>query len=213
MGMDINGKVGLQNLTNGTSAQPSLGKPFGEALGSQLLPKYYHYAKQGNCFWAQTASTGVDHGASLDTAAPFALYNAAGTGKDLVILRVTMGYVSGTLGAGFVAHCLSSNLVAAATTGTAITARNALVGGSTAAVGAALTTATLQATPANVGTAFNLTPILATSAVSPWLAENDVDGAIIVQPGATYSLQAIAGAAGTSPLVVFSCLWMEVPAS
>jgi hypothetical protein len=76
--------------------------------------------------------------------------------------------------------------------------------------GKPLTTVTVP----TAGTPFrpfaNLPPMLATSVLTPWRFEDIVDGGIIIPPGCGVSLQGTAGA-GTSPLVIFGCMWEEVP--
>lgn len=205
--MKIEGIGGLQTIGAGSQAQPGLDKN-GALLVSGLHARYYRMVKEGNVYLAQTAVTGVAPGTAVGTTAAFALYNPAASGKDLVVLKLGMGYVSGTLGAGEVSLCVSTNTVAAATTGTAIPARNAYVGAAANNVGSALTTATLPATPTPVGVFCSLTALLASTAVQPYTVENYLDGLTIVQPGATISLQATA-AAGSTPLVVYSVVWYE----
>lgn len=165
---------------------------------------------RGRCFLGMTAVTGVAPGTSVSTTAAFALFNPAGSGVYLSVLRATMGYVSGTLGAGVVSWNANVNAAAAATTGTAITAINCLLGGGYSASGKPLTTATLPAAPTVLRPFVSLGASLATTAVQPWQVAEDVEGEIIVAPGCTISLHATA-AAGTSPLVVFGMMWEEIP--
>lgn len=205
----ISGLVGEQS--NGDGNQPAIraGRQ-GEAIVSQLHGRYYEQALRGRLFYAQTALTGVAPGTALGTTGAFSLYNPVASGKNLVILEGAMGYVSGTLGAGVVNWAANTNPSAAATTGTAITAVNALLGGA-ASVAAPRTTSTLPVTPTAVRVFGSLQASLASTAVAPWQIRDVVDGAIIVTPGCTITLHATA-AAGSSPLVVFSVLWEEVPA-
>ena len=97
----------------------------------------------------------------------------------------------------------------AAVTGTTITAVQGN-GGNNAGKGKPLTTATVLAGVLARPFA-NLPPMLATTVTfSPWRLDDDVDGALIVQPGGAVSLQATAGG-GSSPLVIFGCTWEETP--
>lgn len=198
------GAVGAQSPAEGATVQPRVDRL--GALVTNPIGSFAECARRGQIYHGMTAVTGVAPGTSIGTTAAFALYNAAGTGKDLVILRATMGYVSGTLGIGrmdWVSHARG------AATGTAIPAQPAIVGGS-AAVGAPLTTATVITGGVPFRTFANLPPMLATSVLTPWNFVDDVDGAIVVPPGYAVSLQGTAGA-GTSPLVVFGITWAEVP--
>lgn len=175
----------------------------------QVHGKYQDAVLRGRCFVGGTAASGVAPGTSIGTTGAFSLYNPVGSGYNLVVLRASMGYVSGTLGAGVVHYLASTNLAAAATTGTAITAVNCLLGGESA-VGRPLTTSTLPVAPTILRPFCSLQASLATTAVAPWQVFDDVDGEFIVRPGATLTLHATA-AAGTSPLVVYGMTWEEVP--
>lgn len=202
------GLVGQQASQNGQTTPIRLTRQ-GAATLSQLNGRHYEQAKQGNLFYAATAVTGVAPGTAIGTTAAFALYNPASSGVDLVVLRASMEYLSGTLGIGVVDWVANISPSAAAVTGTAITPVNAYLGGR-ASVAAPKTTATLPATPTLLRHFGNLPPMLATSVLTPWLLVDDVNGAIIVSPGCSVSLEATA-AAGTSPLVLFDALWEEIP--
>lgn len=164
-------------------------------------------AFEGRLFHAATAKTGVAPGTDIGTTAAFALHNPTGSGKLLIIRKASLGYVSGTLGAGAVYHCVNSNPAAAAPTGTAIVEIPGLLNVN-APVGIALTTATLAAAPAIVRPFCNLTALLASTAVGVYQATEDLEGAIVLPEGCTYSLQAVA-AAGSTPLVVYGVTWEE----
>lgn len=164
-------------------------------------------AKAGRLYMGQTAVTGVAPGTAIGTTAAFALYNPLSSGKNLIVHKASLAYVSGTLGIGqvdWVGHLTSSQ---AAFTGTAIPVVNGKVG-APAGVGKPFTTATVPASGTPFRPAFNLPPILATSVVVPWIILDEVAGAIVIEPGIGVSLQATAGA-GTSPLVIYGCVWEE----
>lgn len=204
----ISGVVGEQSNGDGNNVTIRAGRQ-GDAIVSHLHGRYYEQALRGRLFYAQTALTGVAPGTALGTTGAFSLYNPIASGRNLVILEGAMGYVSGTLGAGVVNWAANTNPAAAATTGTAITPVNALLGGA-ASVAAPKTTSTLPTTPTAVRVMGNLQASLASTAVAPWQLRDDVGGSIIVTPGCTITLHATA-AAGSSPLVVFSVLWEELP--
>lgn len=170
--------------------------------------RYYDAARDGRLFHAQTAAAGVAPGTAIGTTAPFALHNPLGSGVYVAINIVSMGYVSGTLGAGTIHHCVNLDPQAAAPTGTTIVERPGLVTGA-GSQAIALTTATLAAAPTPWRQFISLAPELATSVLAPYIAYEDVGGAIILPPGCTYSPQGTLGA-GTSPLVVFGVTWEEI---
>ena len=210
MGLTFWGEVGPQTLSDGVSAPLRLGRS-GEAMQSPLHSHFYELAQRGNLFYGSTAASGVAPGTSVGTTAPFALYNPAGSGKNLVVVKASLGYISGTLGAGTVFWCANNNVVAAPPSGTAIAAVPGKIDSQIAPIGQPLTTATLPASPKIVTPAFNLTALLATTAVQPYTVQDFPDGSLIVGPGSILSLQAVA-AAGITPLVAFGIAWVEWPA-
>ena len=168
---------------------------------------YYDSVRRGGVFVGGTAVTGVAPGTAIGTTAAFSLYNPLGSGINLVVLRATMGYVSGTLGAGVITYLANNNPAAAATTGTAITAVNCLMGGAVSAA-RPFTTATLPVAPTVMRPFVSLQASLASTATAPWQVAEDVRGEFIVTPGCTISLHGTT-AAGSSPLVVFGMTWEE----
>ncbi len=206
--MQIELLTGPQVLKPGTKSPPSMDE-FGSLVTALVSGKFREAVLRGKVFTGGTAATGVAPGTAIGTTAAFALANPAGSGSRLVVLRAVMGYVSGTLGAGVVHFVGSLNPVAAAVTGTAITAVNALLGSGKAAAGKAFTTATLPATPTVLRPFCSLLPMLATSVTQPWQVVDEVDGEFVLEPGAALSLESTAGA-GTSPLVVFGMTWEEI---
>lgn len=168
---------------------------------------YYDAAIDGRLFHAATAATGVAPGTAIGTTGAFTLYNPQGSGVYAAIMIASMGYVSGTLGAGSVWHLVNSDTQQTAPTGTAITEIAGAAGGAGPAC-IALTTATIVA-PSIVRPMCSLQASLASTAVAPWQAIDRVDGSIVLRPGQAYTLHATA-AAGTSPLVVFGVTWEEI---
>src|SRR3990167_8084011 len=202
--------IGEQTLGSSATGEGSIA-PTGEQVVSQVHCALYEQNRRGNIYMGATAVSGVAPGTAIGTTAAFALYNPLNSGLDLVVLRASMSYLSGTLGIGFVNWIMHTAAVqaGAAVTGTAITVVRAN-GANGVGVGKPLTTATVVA---GVLTRLfgNLPPMLGTSVLTPWRLDDDVDGALVVPPGAAVSLQATA-AAGTSPLVIYGCTWEEVPA-
>ncbi len=207
--MQLTGRVGPGNYGDGADADVRLGNQ-GE-LVSALHGAFYEAALRGNLYHASTAVTGVAPGTAIGTTAAFSLYNPASSGVNLVVLMATMGYVSGTLGAGVVNYVANTSPVATATSGTAITPVNAILGRGVGALGKPFTTATIPS-PTVLGVFCSTGPLVATTAVQPWQIVDYVNGRIIVSPGCTLSLHSTAGA-GTTPLVVFGIVWEETPVS
>lgn len=203
----------LPTLGDGAVAMPTLGK-WGQVLTTNLLPRYGEAMLRGTIFTGCTASSGVAHGTTIGTTAPFTLANPLGSGKTLIVLRCSVAYISGTLGTGTTYYVANTNPSASAVTGTAITVTKTYLSNANATaqgnVGLAFTTATVPATPTLLRPAISLTPILATSVVAPYLLLNDdLNGEFGIAPGCALSLESVA-AGGTSPLLTIGMTWMEL---
>lgn len=210
MAVEIMGQVGVQRLTDGNLARPSLARD-GSLVMAPASGRFREAVLRGRTFSGSVGAAGAAPGTALGTAAAFCLHNPAGSGVRLVVLRASLGYVSGTLGAGVMYYCASTNTVAAVPTGTAVTEVNALLGNLTAGAGICLAAATLPATPTVLRPFCSLGASLASTAVQPWAIMEDVDGEYVVDQGGILSFEAVA-AAGTSPLVAIGVTWEEVPA-
>jgi hypothetical protein len=206
--VDFEGKVGPQALSDGSRSLVRL-MSTGELAASQVHARYWEAVRRGTIYSACTGAAGVAPGTALSTTPPLTLYNPKTSGKHLAVLMALMGYISGTLGAGTVVFAVNTDPAAAAPTGgTALTPINALLGGA-AGVAQVFQGATLPATP-TIYRPFAVLGAFAGGAETPKVVAQDVAGSIIVTPGCALSLQAIADA-GTSPLVLLSLVWEEVP--
>src|SRR3989304_1010987 len=165
-------RVGEQTLRAGQTGEGSIA-PTGEEVVSQVHAGLYEQNRRGNIYMGATAVSGVAPGTAIGTTAGFALFNPLNSGFDLVVIKASMLYLSGTLGIPMVNIIYYIAAVQARLFGTQ-------------------------------------PPLLATSVLTPWRLDDDVNGALIVPPGAAVSLQATA-AAGTSPLVIYGCTWGEGP--
>jgi hypothetical protein len=211
----------LQLATGYVKAAPGArtlarGDHSGALVTQDAHARYQEAVLQGRVFSGATASSGVAPGTAVGATAAFALYNPPSSGVQLVIWKLSVGYVSGTLGAGTIIGVSNTNTQGAAVTGTAITIVNALLGGGVgSARGLPFTTATVPTTGQNnLRPLWNMGAALASTALGISAAESalEIAGEFIVGPGATFSLQGVA-AGGSSPLVIFGCTWEELPAA
>lgn len=172
--------------------------------------RYGEACARDQVFHASILSAGVAPGTAISTAPPIVVYNPVNSGKNLEVIRGTLGYVSGTLGAGSIAWLAASAQQAADPTGgTALTVRNGRIGGSDAAtVAKAFTGSTVSATPFILRPAFFMGAALASTAFGPAFASEVASGEIVVAPGYFVAMQGIS-AAGSSPLVLLSITWRE----
>ena len=203
------GREGEQDLTAGSEGQTRLGKQ-GD-LAVNIAGRWYELARKGRIFSATTAVAGVAPGTSIGTTGAAALYNPSGASTDMVVIKASMSYVSGTLGIGVVDWIGHLDPSQAAITGTAMVKVNGNLRGGDP-TGRAFTTATVPSGGSVFRLFANLPPMLATSVLTPWRLDDPVDGAIILAPGTGVSLQGTA-AGGSTPLVRFNFVWAEVPTS
>lgn len=202
-------KVGAIEAAKG-SINPLRQDNFGALVASLASGKYREAVLRGNVYTANTAASGVAPGTAIGTTAAYSLYNPANSGVRLVLLWATLGYISGTLGAGtvhLIGHLSPSQT---AHSGTAITPRNCIIGNNKTGAGLAYTTATVPSGGAILCSLWSLGARAAATALGEAQNAIDLDGAFVVDQGAGVSMQATA-AAGTSPLVVLSLTWEEVP--
>jgi hypothetical protein len=202
------GRVGPIQAAEGSKEYPRLAKDGSVVVKDQAIDD----SLRGEIFYASGAVAGVDHAATLTTTAPAALYNPVGSEVDLEIIAVSMGYVSGTLGAGFLALAKSvESATQAAPTGTEVVARGSTKLSATGRGMRAvpLETVTLVAGATLVCPIMDIAPKLATSVVDTAPKIVPLAVPIIVPPGVAAVLNGICGAAGTSPRVVLGWFWKE----
>ena len=169
---------------------------------------YSEPANRGKIFEACNAVAGVAPGTAFSTTPPMTIWNPPNSGVFLNILKISMGYVSGTLGAGSIAYGYTIGQSTAPSTGTALTPVCTLLG-APAGQGKAYTGSTITAAPSILRTGFTIGAFVG-GANPPVTTADVIDGAISVPPGTCFSVQGIA-TAGTSPLAMFSVAWEEVP--
>ena len=204
--------VGLPGFQAGGSNPGLRSDTMGALVCSDAGLQYLEAVRAGQMYSASTINTGVTIASlTLTTTAPTALGNPTGSGVNLYLKSITMGYVSGTLGTGqffLVAHANG-----AAVTGTAATyIQNNLVGNTATPKCNATYTSTVPASGKVIRNLWISTPFLATSVFAPPDLTIELNGSIGVAPGSAVSVQGIT-AAGSSPLAVFSWTWMEVAIS
>lgn len=203
----VGGRVGLVNSADGTSAPLRLGKQ-ADLIVSLLMGDKYEAASRSKLFIASIGAGGVAPGTALGTAPPITIHNPASSGILVAIRSVSVGYVSGTLGAGVIVHAYNAQ-TAAPTGGTELTPQAGFLGGGVGTA-KAYTASTVAATSTILRPAFYMGAGLASTAeLLRGPAKEDVGGSIVVPAGYAYSLQGIA-AAGSSPLVILGVEYQEI---
>ncbi len=137
-----------------------------------------------------------------------ALLNPLNSGYNLAILKTSVGYVSGTLGAGSLVYAYVTPQATIPTGGTELTPVSAMIG-QIKGVGRAFTGSTLAGTPLILRPESTLGASLATTALGIDTCQDLVEGEIIVPPATSFVIQGVA-AAGTTPLVILSVVWEEM---
>jgi hypothetical protein len=206
--------VGVQRLADGISAVPRLGAQ-GELVMGQLNPRYYEQTLRGNAFLYSTAAAGVTLAAPSVNSAPM-IWNPANSGKNLVLTKVALGYVSATSAAGYVEYAVLQNAGSQTGTGapvvslTTVTPFNLLVGSGNASVMRfAQSTVTLANAPSATWPAgVSMVAQTATSTNAPWTMIDDIDGRIIIPPGNAFFVVANAAVAMVAAIAIYG---LELP--
>lgn len=200
------GTRGVEERNDGLTRQIRLDTG-GSQVFTQSHGKLHEAAVRGKLFVATIAS--VAPGTALSTAPALQLYNPTGSGKLLSIKKVSLGYVSGTLGAGSMVHSFYASQTAAPTSGTALTVRPLRLGSASTSVATAHSGSTIAGTSVMLRPSMIVGASLASTAYSPDIINDEVDGSIVVQPGVVWCFQGVA-AAGSSPLVMLSVTFEEL---
>jgi hypothetical protein len=159
-------------------------------------------------FTASIAVAGVAPGTALSTTPPMAVLNPLNSGYNLAVLKTSIGYVSGTLGAGSIVYAFVTPQATVPTGGTELTPVSDLIGQIRGA-GRAFSGSTLSGTPLIIRPAYNMGAALATTALGVSVCQDLVEGEIMIPPATCFVMQGVA-AAGTTPLVILSVVWEEM---
>ena len=206
MPMPISGLVG-QPGAPGSQNQPRIGQ-LAEGVVTELNGKYYESVRVGNVFTATTVGTGVALVSYGSTASGFVLYNPVTSQKKAQLIRMTLGYVSGTQTAGSI--CYATNILSTGTapTGTAAAILSNSIGSGLTSAMTPFYTATVTALQLFETTGINTFAATASAIIDPWTARDDIDGRIVVNPGTTFSVAGSVAAFGT---YIVSLSWIELP--
>lgn len=207
--MRMEGEVGPRALADGTSVAVRQDRT-GAIVTTQSGGDYAEAVLRSQIFSACTGVAGVAPGTALSTTPPFSLWNPNASGRIIYVVRISVGYISGTLGAGTLLVGAVPQQVAQPATGTQLTVMSNYLSNAPGAA-RAFQGSTLVAAPTPIRPVMILGAATAAQAAFPAPAEIRVDGDIAIPPGSVLALQAVA-AAGTSPLLMLSMTWIEIPA-
>lgn len=201
-------KVGMQTLTDGSVAVARADKT-GALVTSNVHGGFTESAVRGTIMYGSNAITGVAHGTTFSTTPPLTLWNPPSSGKNLAVTKVSVGYVSGTLGAGNIALGTVLSQVTVPTGGSELTPLCSLLG-SPRGVGRMFSGSTLSSVPQIIRPVFNMGAFVGTTPTVPQDCDVLIDGGIVVSPGTAIVLQGLA-TAGTAPLVILGFTYEEIP--
>lgn len=200
--------VGLRTCADGTIVTQRGGRT-GEACVTFAHGYYSEPANRAVIMESCTAVGGVAPGTALSTTPPMALWNPPSSGYNLNIIKTSMGYVSGTLGAGSLLYAQVNAQVTVPFTGTELVPVCTKLG-YPRGVGRTFQGSTLSATPTVIRAAMSCGAFLATTAINQFAVSDVIDGAFSVPPGNVFVMQGLM-AAGSTPLVIFGIVWEEIP--
>ncbi len=205
--MLLEGRTGLISAADGSINAIRQDKT-GAVIIVTAHPLYSEAVLRGHMFTASTAVAGVAPGTALSTTPPFALLNPINSGFDLVVVKISIGYVSGTLGAGNIVYAYYTPQATIPTGGAELIPVNNKIGQIRGA-GRVFQGSTLVGTPLIIRPAFNLGAFLATTASPLHMSTDLIEGEIIVPPATCFVVQGVT-AAGSTPLVTIGVVWEEL---
>jgi len=190
----------------------------GASVVTQLHGRFYETASRGNVYVGSSASTGIALIAPATGGGHPTLWNPSGSGVNLSVLRVTLGYVSGNNAPTTIewASTLNTGPTIVAVTGpiitfTAVNPTSGVLGGNIQNKGSwAPTVNTFVAAPVFYRTSgLSLFTGVAATAVAPFQLEARYEGDHIIGPGTAASL--CTQAATTTSLFQVTVVWEEIP--
>lgn len=179
--------------------------------------KYYVDTYSGNVFVGTTAVAGVNLPAFNATAHTFCVWNPAGSGKNIIPIKCSVGYSATTGAAGNFVYAFQSGVGAQVATGGPITAGtfvapiNGLVGFGNASIAkfapATITFASATLLLRTMGVS-QLVTTAATTSATTFAATEDFDGTLIVPPGTALC---VAGNIALLSAFDVTMVWEEFP--
>ena len=204
--MLVQGQVETAVTPSRSTGQPNLQQlQLGEIGISEILPRSAALAWSGLVFYAcNNAAQALSVGSSTFTG--LAVGNPAGTGKNLVIIDVTIAQAA--VGAAAVMNPKLGWAPTVTLTTTATNGPTSLLigsgGGSIAKVGSS---ATLAAAPTIIRPILGQQWITGGAGMWGFYAKDTVDGAILIPPGQMLTIDSLIGAVS----VLASVTWAELP--
>ena len=187
-----------------------------EQFVADLHGKHYYAAKRGRLFIATSLTGGIALVVAATTGNHPTLWNPAGSGRNISIKRLTLGYVSGNNAPGSLAWNITKDAGSVVATGGAIETfthvdvQSAMGGGAVDSVAKwAPAICTFAVAPALYYTSgISLFTGVAATAVAPFPLEEDYDGMLNIKPGNALSLVTVQ--ATTTSLLRVTVIFEEI---
>lgn len=190
------------SLSDNTNAVVLQGKQ-SELIVSQLHGKYDVGAYRGQVFWGSSLIAGVTIPVNTTTAPTFTLYNPVGSGVNLEMISLDIGWpAAATTVVGTLLGTLSTQTPTATTQG-GVTIANPFGGSTTASAARLFTAATITAATTHI-------PLLGvTSTADAMIASHyEFDGKLLIAPGSLITLTSTPVQTGVA---IPSWCWAEWP--
>jgi hypothetical protein len=208
--VQLEGYVGPVTLADGPRDVTLRFGNQGELMNSPLNSEFYEQTLRGNCFVYSTPAAGAALVAPTTTNAPM-LWNPAGSGKNLVLHKIVLGYVGTTWSAGMVEYGVITNAGSQIGTGapivslTQVSGVNLLLGGGNVSVMRfAPTTVTVIAAPTYLCPAgINSNAGTAAAVLPPYTMVDWFHGSIVIPPGVAFFVMANAAVAGVVATAIY----------
>lgn len=179
--------------------------------------QYFQDTLNGQVFVGSLAYTGLAIPAFSVTAQSFVLWNPFGSGKDVALIKLQIGYVSATATPGNIVYAYGTGLGNTIATGSPITAAtfitpvNGYIGGGNQALAKLASAVTFATAPSFYKTSgiSQLTTTAANASAPAFsIASDDFNGTVIVPPGSAFI---VAGNVALTTVADISLTWEETP--
>jgi hypothetical protein len=184
-------------------------------IASQTFPvtltpastSFFDLARQGKVYTGSTPAAGVTLPVYSSTTQQAVLFNPASSNVRLCLKSVRVGYVSGTMSAGYLVYGVQTNSANTITGTSSTLVNNNLLGGSSA-TGVVYTAATVTAFSFFRPIKTSVVAEAATATNNPFDIYDDIGGTIVLSPG--YALS-VATSVSESIVTAVAFEWAELP--
>lgn len=204
--MIIEARAGQGNVADGSQIPLRVGRTTSLAV-MDAHSRYYDAVSRGNCFVAATSTAPVALGTALTaTAVTLTLHNPPASNRLAVLMHTQLAIASNISSSGIIVYAVNNTPGQAIPSSvTQITPQNLLLAAGTNPTMRAYSAATLPATPTATRILWSNTAF--TNLAGQSMILDNIDGAIVLTPNTSVTIQAVAG---TAPLGTISMAWEEV---